>query len=54
MTVITWDYKGVEIKSRGLSADQTEAAIEATIKVLNIIEEGTLTRQANWKEKLEK
>ncbi len=53
-TVITWDYKGVEIKSRGLSADQTEAAIEATIKVLNIIEEGTLTRQANWKEKLEK
>lgn len=53
-TVITWDYKGVEIKSRGLSADQTEAAIEATIKVLNIIEQGTLTRQANWKEKLEK
>jgi len=53
-TVITWDYKGVEIKSRGLSADQTQAAIEATIKVLNVIEEGTLTRQANWKEKLEK
>ncbi len=53
-TVITWDYKGVEIKSRGLAADQTEAAIEATIKVLNVIEEGTLTRQADWKEKLEK
>ncbi|MGQ1787354.1 MULTISPECIES: alpha-isopropylmalate synthase regulatory domain-containing protein [unclassified Saccharicrinis] len=53
-TMITWDYKGVEIKSRGLSADQTEAAIEATIKVLNVIEEGTLTRQADWKEKLEK
>ncbi len=53
-TVITWDYNGVEIKSRGLSADQTEAAIEATIKVLNVIEEGSLTRQANWKEKFEK
>lgn len=53
-TMITWDYKGVEIKSRGLSADQTEAAIEATIKVLNVIEEGSLTRQADWKEKLEK
>ncbi|WP_066630164.1 alpha-isopropylmalate synthase regulatory domain-containing protein [Labilibacter marinus] len=53
-TMITWDYKGVEIKSRGLAADQTEAAIEATIKVLNVIEEGSLTRQANWKETLEK
>ncbi len=53
-TVITWDYKGVEIKSRGFAADQTQAAIEATIKVLNIIEEGTLTRTADWKEKLEK
>lgn len=53
-TAITWDFNGVEIKSRGLSADQTEAAIEATIKVLNVIEEGSLTRQANWKEKLEK
>ncbi|MCW3805233.1 alpha-isopropylmalate synthase regulatory domain-containing protein [Plebeiibacterium marinum] len=53
-TMITWDYKGVEIKSRGLSADQTEAAIEATVKVLNVIEEGSLTRQADWKEKLEK
>jgi D-citramalate synthase len=53
-TVIAWDYKGVEIKSRGLAADQTEAAIEATIKVLNVIEEGSLTRQANWKQKLEK
>ncbi len=52
-TVITWDYKGVEMKSRGLAADQTQAAIEATLKVLNVIEEGTFTRQANWKEKLE-
>ena len=53
-TMITWDYKGVEIKSRGLAADQTEAAIEATMKILNVIEEGSLTRQADWKEKLEK
>ncbi|TLX72102.1 2-isopropylmalate synthase [Labilibacter sediminis] len=53
-TVITWDYKGVEMKSRGLAADQTQAAIEATIKVLNVIEEGTLTRQADWKDKFEK
>lgn len=44
-TVITWDYKGAEIVSRGLSADQTESAIEATIKVLNVIEEGTFTRK---------
>ncbi len=53
-TMITWDYKGVEIKTRGLAADQTQAAIEATIKVLNVIEEGTLTRQANWKDNFEK
>lgn len=52
-TVITWDYKGLEIKSRGLAADQTQAAIEATVKILNVIEQGTLTRQANWKKKLE-
>ncbi len=52
-TVITWDYKGLEIKSRGLAADQTQAAIEATVKILNVIEQGALTRQANWKKKLE-
>ncbi len=48
-TVITWDYKGSEIVSRGLSADQTESAIEATIKVLNVIEEGTYVRKMVWK-----
>ena len=36
-TTITWDYEGVEYKTRGLDADQTEAAIKATIKMLNII-----------------
>ncbi|KPK82329.1 MAG: 2-isopropylmalate synthase [Bacteroides sp. SM23_62_1] len=37
-TVITWNYKGREFKTRGLQADQTEAAIKATEKMLNIIE----------------
>ena len=38
-TTILWDFKGKQFKTRGLDADQTEAAIEATIKMLNIIEE---------------
>ena len=37
-TVITWDYNGKTIRTRGLDADQTEAAIKATFKMLNIIE----------------
>lgn len=37
-TIITWEYKNQEFKTRGLDADQTEAAIKATIKMLNIIE----------------
>lgn len=37
-TTITWNYKGHVIKTRGLDADQTEAAIQATVKMLNIIE----------------
>ncbi len=37
-TVICWNFKGNEIKTRGLDADQAEAAIKATIKMLNIIE----------------
>ncbi|QZT38425.1 2-isopropylmalate synthase [Halosquirtibacter xylanolyticus] len=36
-TVITWNY-GKIFKTRGLESDQTEAAIKATIKMLNIIE----------------
>ncbi len=36
-TSITWEYKGLEYKTRGLDADQTEAAIKATMKMLNII-----------------
>ncbi len=38
-TTITWEYNGRIIKTRGLDADQTEAAIKATIKMLNQIEE---------------
>ena len=37
-TTISWDYKDHSFKTRGLDADQTEAAIQATIKMLNIIE----------------
>ncbi len=37
-TVITWEYNLQEFKTRGLDADQTEAAIKATLKMLNIIE----------------
>ena len=38
-TVITGSYEDREFRTRGLDADQTEAAIKATIKMLNIIEE---------------
>ncbi|WP_108822060.1 alpha-isopropylmalate synthase regulatory domain-containing protein [Dysgonomonas sp. Marseille-P4361] len=38
-TVITWEFKGKTFKTRGLDADQTEAAVKATEKMLNIIED---------------
>lgn len=37
-TIISWNYAGVDFKTRGLDADQTEAAIKATLKMLNKIE----------------
>jgi D-citramalate synthase len=37
-TVITWDYNGKEFKTKGLDADQTESAIKATERMLNIVE----------------
>ncbi|HBL72988.1 MAG: 2-isopropylmalate synthase [Bacteroidales bacterium] len=37
-TVITWTYNGKTFRTTGLDADQTEAAIKATLKMLNIIE----------------
>lgn len=36
-TIISWNYAGVDFKTRGLDADQTEAAIKATLKMLNKI-----------------
>lgn len=36
--VITWEWGGKTFKTRGLDADQTDAAIKATIKMLNLIE----------------
>lgn len=36
-TIITWNYKGKEFRTRGLDSDQTVAAIKATQKMLNLI-----------------
>ncbi len=37
-TVITWNFKNREFRTKGLDADQTESAIKATEKMLNIVE----------------
>jgi D-citramalate synthase len=37
-TVISWNFLGMEFRTKGLDADQTESAIKATEKMLNIIE----------------
>jgi D-citramalate synthase len=37
-TVITWDLNGKEFRTKGLDADQTESAIKATERMLNIVE----------------
>ncbi|MBQ2565635.1 MAG: 2-isopropylmalate synthase, partial [Bacteroidales bacterium] len=37
-TTITWELDGHEFKTRGVDSDQAEAAIKATVKMLNIIE----------------
>lgn len=37
-TTISWEYNGHQLKTRGLDADQIEAAIQATLKMLNLIE----------------
>jgi (R)-citramalate synthase len=36
-TIITWEIKGKEVKTRGLDSDQTVSAIQATVKMLNIL-----------------
>jgi D-citramalate synthase len=38
-TTITWRFKEKLFRTHGLDSDQTEAAIKATVKMLNIIEE---------------
>lgn len=42
-TVITWRINGRIVKTRALDADQTEAAIKATLKMLNILEQDSYT-----------
>ncbi len=37
-TIISWHYKNKNLKTRGLSSDQTKSAIRATEKMLNLIE----------------
>ena len=37
-SVISWHYRDGILRTRGLDADQTEAAIKATFKMLNIVE----------------
>jgi len=37
-TNISWDWEGRGFKTRGVDSDQTEAAIKATVKMLNLIE----------------
>jgi D-citramalate synthase len=36
-TIITWKTETREMKTRGLDSDQTVSAIEATVKMLNLI-----------------
>ncbi len=50
-TVITWNYKSREFRTKGLDADQTESAIKATEKMLNIVEKmGSFVDALNEKE----
>ena len=37
-TTISWDLDGTVFKTRGVDSDQAEAAIKATVKMLNLIE----------------
>jgi (R)-citramalate synthase len=37
-SIITWELGTKEFKTRGLDSDQTEAAIKATLKMLNMLE----------------
>ena len=45
-TVISWNYSGMEFRTKGLDADQTESAIKATEKMLNILENNELDNKS--------
>jgi len=47
-TIITWQFDDKVFKTRGLDPDQTVAAIKATMKMLNIIESGTIPTIRNY------
>jgi (R)-citramalate synthase len=42
-TIISWEINGREFNTKGLDADQTESAIKATERMLNIIENSELS-----------
>jgi D-citramalate synthase len=42
--VITWSLNDREFKTKGLDADQTESAIKATEKMLNIVEKNEIKK----------
>jgi len=44
-TAISWNYNGHGFKTRGIDSDQTEAAIKATVKMLNILENSDIYEQ---------
>lgn len=44
-TTINWGFENKVFRTRGLDADQTEAAIKATLKMLNIIEKEYETKE---------
>ena len=46
-TTIFWDMDGHVFKTRGIDSDQTEAAIKATLKMLNIVENTDLKLTPN-------
>jgi len=48
-TVITWDFNGKQFKTAGLDSDQAVAAIKATIKMLNILENNNQIEIGNAK-----
>ena len=43
-TIITWELGAKEFRTKGLDADQTESAIKATERMLNIIENNDLNQ----------